>query len=217
MFSGFTRGAMRPVVGGAVAMALLVPAAGVTQAAPAQQGSARVAAVATTSAAAAQVQKTVLKNEFGKAKSRVRGTFGTAGTVTGNFTPRRFKVNKAGNLIGIGRMVAKFTRGNGHVVGKVSQRIHIPVMKANGTPLAARAAAKAVSCRILNLVLGPLNLNLLGLKVHLNRVHLVIRAFPGPGNLLGNLLCAVAGLLDSGITPAQLSQILSAISQILKL
>jgi hypothetical protein len=25
-----------------------------------------------------------------------------------------------------------------------------------------------------------------------------IRAEPGPGNLLGNLLCAVAGLLDGG-------------------
>jgi len=45
-------------------------------------------------------------------------------------------------------------------------------------------------------VLGPLDLNLLGLEVHLNRVVLDIVAVPGAGNLLGNLLCAVAGLLD---------------------
>lgn len=51
-------------------------------------------------------------------------------------------------------------------------------------------------CKILNLVLGPLHLNLLGLVVNLNRVHLTITAVRGPGNLLGNLLCAVAHLLD---------------------
>ena len=51
-------------------------------------------------------------------------------------------------------------------------------------------------CPILHLDLGPLDLNLLGLRVQLNRVILDITAIPGPGNLLGNLLCAVAGLLD---------------------
>jgi hypothetical protein len=40
-------------------------------------------------------------------------------------------------------------------------------------------------------------LNVLGLKVHLNRVVLDITAVSGPGNLLGNLLCAVAHLLDN--------------------
>lgn len=51
-------------------------------------------------------------------------------------------------------------------------------------------------CPILHLELGPLDLNLLGLRVQLNQVVLDITAVPGPGNLLGNLLCAVAGLLD---------------------
>jgi len=55
----------------------------------------------------------------------------------------------------------------------------------------------AGSCEILDLVLGPLDLDLLGLVVHLDTVHLNITAEQGPGNLLGNLLCAVAGLLDS--------------------
>lgn len=39
-------------------------------------------------------------------------------------------------------------------------------------------------------------LNLLGLVVNLNQVHLNITARPGAGNLLDNLLCAVTGLLD---------------------
>lgn len=53
-----------------------------------------------------------------------------------------------------------------------------------------------LTCPILHLDLGPLDLNLLGLTVHLNEVVLDITAVPGAGNLLGNLLCAVANLLN---------------------
>jgi hypothetical protein len=63
----------------------------------------------------------------------------------------------------------------------------------------ARAAGAAAPCDVLNLVLGPLDLDLLGLQVHLDRVVLNIVAQSGAGNLLGNLLCAVAGLLDGGL------------------
>ena len=51
-------------------------------------------------------------------------------------------------------------------------------------------------CEILNLVLGPINLDLLGLVVRTNRINIRIDAVPGPGNLLGNLLCAITGILD---------------------
>lgn len=55
------------------------------------------------------------------------------------------------------------------------------------------------SCQILNLVLGPLTLNLLGLVVTIpNPIVLNITAVPGAGNLLGNLLCAVVNLLNPG-------------------
>ncbi len=55
---------------------------------------------------------------------------------------------------------------------------------------------------ILNLSLGPIDLNLLGLMVHLDDcddgpVTIDITAVPGPGNLLGNLLGNLAHLLDS--------------------
>jgi len=71
-------------------------------------------------------------------------------------------------------------------------------------------------CKILTLDLGPLNLDLLGLVIDLAPVSLDITAVPGPGNLLGNLLCAVTGLLDgpggalNGIT-ALLNRILSGL------
>jgi hypothetical protein len=49
--------------------------------------------------------------------------------------------------------------------------------------------------------------------VHLDTVHLNITAQSGPGNLLGNLLCAVAGLLDQ--SPLNLGAILDLLNQIL--
>jgi hypothetical protein len=62
---------------------------------------------------------------------------------------------------------------------------------------AGTTSTAATTCTILHLVLGPLHLNLLGLKVYLARVVLDITAQSGAGNLLGNLLCAVAHLLDN--------------------
>ena len=54
------------------------------------------------------------------------------------------------------------------------------------------------SCSLVNLVLGPPHLNVLGLVIDLNQVVRNITAVPGAGNLLGNLLCAVANLLNGG-------------------
>jgi hypothetical protein len=71
------------------------------------------------------------------------------------------------------------------------------------------------SCQILHLVLGPLDLNILGLMVHLNQVVLDITAQTGPGNLLGNLLCAIAGLLDSNSLGSLLANLLNQLFNLL--
>jgi len=72
------------------------------------------------------------------------------------------------------------------------------------------------ACPILSLTLGPLNLNLLGLVVSIpNPIVLNITAVPGPGNLLGNLLCAVAHLLDGTGGLAGLTNLLAQINAIL--
>jgi hypothetical protein len=113
------------------------------------------------------------------------------------------------------------------VVGHATKRITIPVKRAAsstaGTTGAGTASspktAAAASCDILNLVLGPLDLNLLGLHVHLNKIVLHINAIPGAGNLLGNLLCAVAGLLDQTglLSTLQLSNLLNRILSVLRI
>jgi hypothetical protein len=51
-------------------------------------------------------------------------------------------------------------------------------------------------CDVLFLDLAPLQLDLLGLRLDLAEVVLDLDALSGPNNLVGNLLCAVTGLLD---------------------
>jgi hypothetical protein len=121
----------------------------------------------------------------------VAGTFADgAGTFAGTFTPTKFSVVN-GVLEATGLLKGTMTDA-GTSLGTVSQTATIPVDT-------SAAAPDAVGCSVLNLTLGPLNLNLLGLVVTLNQVHLTITAVPGAGNLLGNLLCAVANLLNGGV------------------
>lgn len=191
--------------------------AGVVATAMLATGAASTAAPLTSlnaSASAAPTSGTVLKNDFGKATSTVEGTFGKAGTVTGEFKPRRFKVNDAGDLMAVGKLTATLTKASGKVVGTDSQRVALPVSTVEGESLRTAAVG---DCDILNLVLGPLDLDLLGLQVHLDQVVLNIVAASGAGNLLGNLLCAVAGLLDADGVLTEISQILNSILAILRL
>ena len=58
-------------------------------------------------------------------------------------------------------------------------------------------------CPILNLALGPIGLNLLGLVVETSPICLDITAIPG-GGLLGDLLCGVANLLNGGLDLGQI-------------
>src|SRR5919202_187909 len=75
---------------------------------------------------------------------------------------------------------------------------------ANGQSVTAQPASAPItsqqqggSCTILDLTINPLHLDLLGLVVDLDAVHLTIVGERGPGNLLGNLLCGLAGALDN--------------------
>jgi hypothetical protein len=123
--------------------------------------------------------------------AQVTGTLANGeGDVAGRITVQRVKVSK-GKLVAVATFKGKVTNAAG-VARTATKTVNVPV----------DVQATAASCPILHLVLGPLDLNLLGLLVHLDKVVLNIDAQPGPGNLLGNLLCAVAGLLDgnTGLT-----------------
>lgn len=144
---------------------------------PATAASAAPSAVPTAAPAAATPRATI-------DPATINQTIAGVGTFVGTFTPTGF-TNQNGQLAVVGQLVGTFTNTAGTVTN-VSQTLTTTV----------QSATTAGSCKILNLVLGPLHLDLLGLNVDLNQVVLNITAQSGAGNLLGNLLCAVTGLLD---------------------
>jgi hypothetical protein len=82
---------------------------------------------------------------------------------------------------------------------------------------ATPAAPTGRVTNILHLSLGPVDLNLLGLDVHLDNcsngpVTLDLSAQRGPGNLLGNLLSGVAHALDGGIGTTAADALLTSVA-----
>ena len=195
----FTHATRRLVAGAIVALAMTVGLTSFT--------------VAGSSAAPTSSRGVVGKSDAGKITSTVKGKTSAGDKVTGSFTPIK-AVERDGVLYMQG-----FLKGVIQDAGpntKFSGVQLIPIKKINGSTVTdGRVAANAGACDILNLVLGPLDLNLLGLEIHLQRVVLDIVAAAGAGNLLGNLLCAVAGLLDGGPLAGLLGQLQTLLNQIL--
>jgi hypothetical protein len=109
------------------------------------------------------------------------------GTFTGVLSIVSLAVNDAGQLLASGTLVGTARVGN--VVTAINQTFTDVV--------ATLTQPGQGTCNILFLDLGPIHLDLLGLNIDLSRVVLNITAQQGPGNLLGNLLCALVGLLDN--------------------
>ena len=142
----------------------------------------------------------------------VKGKAVNGPAVTGTFTIREFvKTNDPANPIGAaGTLVLTTASGQRAVTNAV-----MPVKLAS--PAApAGVTAQLLTCEILELTLGPLDLNLLGLEIHLDTVHLVIEANPA-GGLLGQLLCGIANLLSLGDILGVLDDLLDLLNQVLDL
>lgn len=156
---------------------------------------------------------------FGPLVLPATGTLADGGTFVGNIEIRRITLDEAtGQFIITGLLQGKATPSGG-TAKQVTQNFTTTAIIGDG---GASAAANAVVvqqqelvCEVLNLDLGPLHLNVLGLVVDLAPVVLDITAVPGPGNLLGNLLCAVVSLLDFPALLGVISQLLDVINQIL--
>ena len=164
---------------------------------------------ATAASAAPNTQAPVPPATTAAPSASITGTFtdaaGGAGSFVGRFTPTNFSA-RDGNLVATGTLTGTLTDSTGRAIGTVTRTVNTP------------AAVAQATCRVLDLTLGPLHLDLLGLVVDLNRVHLTINAVPGPGNLLGNLLCAIAGLLNpipsAGTLAAILNFLLALLGQL---
>ena len=155
-----------------------------------------------TSVASAQDQSPLLTQ-----KVAVTGTKGFKGT----YTIQRF-IAKGGKLYAVGTLTGKATGGK-----KVTkENVQLPATLTNNSQAqSSQLPPTPGACQILHLVLGPIDLNLLGLRIRTNQIELRIEAVPGAGNLLGNLLCGITGILNPTTlanTPlGQLAAILNAL------
>jgi hypothetical protein len=146
-------------------------------------------------------------------KVAVTGTKGFKGT----FTIDRF-ANRGGKMVAIGRLSGT-VRKNGKAKRVKARTVSLPASVTGAGPATSAKASQdplpplpgGPSCQVLALDLGPINLNLLGLVVRTNEIQLRIDAVRGPNNLLGNLLCAITGILNP---TGALGQLTGAINQL---
>ncbi len=131
---------------------------------------------------------------------------------TGTYTISRF-TQSGGKVYAVGKLKGKL---KGRTVRKSNVRIPATLARhqtAGAAQLPPNPTAGA--CQVLDLVLQPIDLNLLGLHLVTSRIEVLLEAIPGAGNLLGNLLCAITGILDPQATtpasPSQLAQVLNAL------
>ena len=154
------------------------------------------------SASAATTTQTLAK------KVPMTGTAKNGKKFTGTFTIQRF-ARKNGQTVAVGRLSGRLKHRH------VSRTVSIPTNVSNAGASAAQITPTPNACQILKLDLAPIDLNLLGLRVRTNEINLFVEGVRGPGNLLGNLLCGITGLLDPNAlssTPlGQLTQILNAL------
>ena len=158
------------------------------------------AATKTARPEAGFVVHALLAAQTGGVSVPVTGTTAKGGKFTGAFKIKQFSVVN-NRIVAVGTLTGTIQNGVGSIIGTVLRTITLPVIIGQA------------DCDILHLELGPLDLDLLGLEVHLNRVVLDIDADPS-GGLLGSLLCAVANLLDIG---GPLADIVALLNQILAL
>jgi hypothetical protein len=138
----------------------------------------------------------------------VTGKSGTGKQFRGKYAIDRFRAS-GGRLVAVGTLRGRLGQRR---VAESGVRMPAAVSSA---PAAAQLPPIPNACEILNLVLGPIRLDLLGLVVRTNQINVRIDAVPGPGNLLGNLLCAITGILDPQATSAR--DLASALNAILAL
>ena len=136
-----------------------------------------------------------------------------AGPTLGNVSVK-FKVDKfvksGKNLLAKGTVVATYTPQTGAPT-VVTQPFLVKAKLARKWRVASESGQQRI-CQVLNLQLGPLHLNLLGLIVDLNQVNLNITA-DSNGGLLGSLFCSIASRNIKLATKANAKKLTTAAHQ----
>ncbi len=137
----------------------------------------------------------------------VTGTAKNGKQFKGTYTINRF-ISRGDQVLAVGKLTGRLKNR------RVSRRgVRMPVTGFTNQGAAAQSAQ--VVCPVLTLTLGPLDLNLLGLRIQLNQVNLRITAIPSPlpgSGLLGDLLCGLSNLLNpQGLLGNNLAAVLNAL------
>ena len=128
----------------------------------------------------------------------------------------QIKVVRGGKVLAVGTVKGKI---KGRKVTKKNVKIPVTLQRHAGATTSQAPNPTPGACQILDLVLQPIDLNLLGLHVATSRIEALIEGVPGAGALVGNLLCAITGILDPQAvvpaTPSLLTQVLNALLALL--
>jgi hypothetical protein len=166
----------------------------------------RVGIVATVLGVFALLAASVSAGGTPRAMSSTQQAGETAGIVNVNVVIDRF-VTQGRRIVAQGAVVARYNSDT---------TAPAVVRKAFTARLATRRASFATTariCDVLSLTLGPLDLNLLGLMIHLDRLVLTIKA-DSNGGLLGSLLCSLAGGAGATASPARLKRMANRMTRV---
>lgn len=103
------------------------------------------------------------------------------------------------SLFATGLVTGTLVDDVGHL-SSIIKTVSIPVPLLG---LAAPGVKTAGLCSVLNLATGPIDLNVLGLQLHLDQVALDLSA--DGASLLGGLICTITGLLGSAGSAADIA------------
>jgi hypothetical protein len=146
---------------------------------------------------------------------KLTGTAKNGKKFNGTYTIKRF-THSGSKLFAVGTVKG---RVKGRNVTKKNVRIPVTLQRHQGATTSQLPPNPTPgACQILDLILEPIDLKLLGLHLATSRIEVLLEAIPGANALLGNLLCAITGILDpqppapaAPASPSVVTQVLNAL------
>ena len=133
----------------------------------------------------------------------INGTFTDAqngeGVFSGTVRLDQFKAQSSG-LVVIGTLTGALADSTGKPLGQIDQEITLPLTRASST------------CDLLHIEFGPEDVDVLDVRVHLQKDVLGITAKDGPPR---NVLCSLAQLFDGRPKPGEVAAGLNQVLQLM--
>ncbi len=131
----------------------------------------------------------------------------------GSFAIRRFAQTTEGELAAVGLLTLNLTDAASNTARTIVTQAAMPVSLSAAAPTDPPAPQPtdpaAQGCETLSLVLGAVEIELLGMAVQLNQVNLDF--VPRSNGRLGILACGATGVIGNGTGPAEQMRILNTL------